>query len=108
MFQKEGQITLVSSSNKKEVIFESAIDFGAKDFHVKNGMYVISTQPDELMEIRDKFENSGYKILSAEIEMVPKNPRRLDSAESELIIKLLDVLEDNDDINKVYTDCNFT
>ena len=108
MFEKEGQIILVGTNNNQEVAFESAINFGAKDFHVDNGMYIISTQPDELMEVRDKFESSGYKIQSAEIEMVPKNPQKLDLAESEVIIKLLDMLEDNDDINKIYTDCDFT
>ena len=53
MFEKEGQIILISSNNNQEVIFDSAIDFGAKDFYVHDGMYIISTQPDELMEIRE-------------------------------------------------------
>ena len=107
LFQKEGQIILASSSDSEDIIFEFAIDFGVKDFQINEDIYIISTSPDELMEIRDKFEGLGYEIKSAEIEMVPKTQQQLNEVQSELIIKLLDTLEDNDDVNKIYTNYYF-
>ena len=53
------------------------------------------------MEVRDILENLGYDIKSAEIEMASKANQKLEEKESELVLKLLDALEDNDDVNKL-------
>ena len=55
------------------------------------------------MEVRDLLENFGYKIRSAEIEMMPITLQRLDKKEAEIAMKLMDSLEDNDDISKLYS-----
>ena len=59
------------------------------------------------MVIRDRLDNAGYVIKSAEIEMVPKTNQILDDLEANKFLKLLDALEDNDDVNKVYTNFDF-
>ena len=59
------------------------------------------------MVIRDRLENAGYVIKSAEIEMVPKTNQILDDLETKKLLKLLDALENNDDVNKVYTNFDF-
>jgi transcriptional/translational regulatory protein YebC/TACO1 len=58
------------------------------------------------MEVRDALENIGYEIRSAEIEMVPKTFQTLGGKEAETILKLMDALEENDDINKLYSNFN--
>jgi len=108
MFEKEGQIVLSSTSGKEEVVFEAVIDAGAEDFQINNDVYMISTAPDRLMEVRDILENLGYDIKSAEIEMASKTNQKLEEKESELVLKLLDALEDNDDVNKLYTNFEFS
>jgi transcriptional/translational regulatory protein YebC/TACO1 len=55
------------------------------------------------MEVRDALENVGYEIRSAEIEMVPKTLQTLGGKEAETTLKLMDTLEENDDINKLYS-----
>tara|TARA_Y100000768_G_scaffold236635_1_gene178982 strand:+ start:284 stop:1006 length:723 start_codon:yes stop_codon:yes gene_type:complete len=107
MFDKTGQIIMESKSESEDTVFEDAIDAGAHDFYADNNFYFVSTSVDQLMVIRDKLDNAGYVIKSAEIEMVPKTTQILDDLEAKNFLKLLDALEDNDDVNKVYTNFDF-
>ena len=107
MFDKEGQIVLSSNTNNEDTIFEAAIEAGAEDFQINGDIYLVSTTSDRLMEVRDLLENLGYEIKSAEIEMVPKTIQKLEKEDSDMVLELLDVLEDNDDVNKLYTNFDF-
>ena len=103
MFDKAGQIIMESKSESEDTVFEDAIDAGADDFYKRDNFYLVSTRVDQLMVVRDRLDNDGYIIKSAEIEMVPKTNQILDDLEANKFLKLLDALEDNDDVNKVYT-----
>ena len=103
MFDKKGQIILESNSGDADTVFEAALKAGADDFELDDEIYAISTDPTGLMEVRDSLENFGYKIRSAEIEMMPKTLQRLDKKEAEIAMKLMDSLEDNDDVSKLYS-----
>ena len=59
------------------------------------------------MDVRDNLENLGYDIQSAEIEMVPKTLQKLEGKESDVALELLNALEDNDDVNKLYSNFYF-
>ena len=107
MFDKTGQIIIESKSESEDTVFEDVIDAGADDFYAHNNFYLVSTSVDELMVIRDRLDNAGYVIKSAEIEMVPKTTQKLDDLGANKFLKLLDALEDNDDVNKVYTNFDF-
>jgi len=107
MFDKTGQIIMESKSESEDTVFEDAIDAGADDFYAGDNFYLVSTSVDQLMVIRDRLDNAGYVIKSAEIEMVPKTIQKLDDLGANKFLKLLDALEDNDDINKVYTNFDF-
>ena len=107
MFDKAGQIIMESKSESEDTVFEDAIDAGADDFYTGDNFYLVSTSVDQLMVVRDRLDNGGYVIKSAEIEMVPKTNQTLDDLEANKFLKLLDALEDNDDVNKVYTNFDF-
>jgi len=107
MFDKAGQIIMESKSESEDTVFEDAIDAGADDFYKRDNFYLVSTRVDQLMVVRDRLDNDGYIIKSAEIEMVPKTNQILDDLEANKFLKLLDALEDNDDVNKVYTNFDF-
>ena len=96
-----------SKSESEDTAFEDAIDAGAEDFYAEDNFYLVSTSVDQLMVVRDRLDNGGYVIKSAEIEMVPKSNQILDDLEANKFLKLLDALEDNDDVNKVYTNFDF-
>jgi len=103
MFDAKGIIVLNSNCGNKDILFEAAIEYGAEDFIDEDSIYNILTNPLQLLDIRDSIEKDGYHIQSAEIEMVPKIFQKLNFDDSESAFKLLDALEDNDDINNLYT-----
>ena len=107
IFEKKGQIILSSKLNDENIVFESALEAGAEDFETDEDIFIISTAPESLMEIRDTLEGKGYDISSAEIEMVPKTLQKLEGKESDIALELLNVLEDNDDVNKLYSNFYF-
>ena len=107
MFDKTGQIIMESKSVSEDTVFEDVIDAGADDFYADNNFYLVSSSVDQLMIIRDRLDNAGYVIKSAEIEMVPKTTQILDDLEVKKFLKLLDALDDNDDVNKVYTNFDY-
>jgi YebC/PmpR family DNA-binding regulatory protein len=103
VFDTKGQIILDSNTGEEDVVFEAALEAGADDFEANDGFYTITTEPTVLMDVRDSLENAGYEIRSAEIEMVPKTLQKLEGKEAQSALKLMDELEDNDDINKLYS-----
>ena len=107
IFEKKGQIILSSKLNDENIVFESALEAGAEDFETDDDIFIISTAPESLMQIRDVLESKGYGIKSAEIEMVPKTFQKLEGKESDIALELLNVLEDNDDVNKLYSNFYF-
>ena len=107
MFDKAGQIIMESKLESEDTVFEDAIDAGADDFYAGDNFYLVSTSVDQLMVVRDRLDKGSYVIKSAEIEMVPKTNQILDDLEANKFLKLLDALEDNDDVNKVYTNFDF-
>ena len=103
VFDKKGQIILESNSGEEDVVVEVALEAGAEDFEADDGFYIVTTDPTLLMDVRDTLEKTGYEIRSAEIEMVPKTLKKLEGKEAQSALKLMDALEDNDDINKLYS-----
>lgn len=103
MFDKKGQITIPVNDYQEEVVFETALNAGAEDFEVDGDLFIVSTEPSMMMTVRDQMEKSGYKIESANVEMVPKNLMKVDSEKEKSVITLLEMLEEHDDIKAVYT-----
>ena len=107
MFDKKGQIIIEKISGKDEYIFEAAIQYGAEEFSVDDDIYAVTTDQTIIMEVRDSMENEGYTILSSEIEMIPKTLIKLKGQDAQSALKLLDELDDHDDINHVYSNIDF-
>ena len=103
VFDKKGQIILDSNSGDEDVVFEAALEAGADDFEAEDGFYTVTTDPTSLMDVRDTLEKAGYEIRSTEIEMVSKTLQKLEGKEAQSTLKLMDALEDNDDITKLYS-----
>ena len=107
IFDKKGQIIVSSESNDEEIVFESALEAGAEDFQTNDDIFIISTKPELLMKVRDALESQGYNIISAEIDMVPNSFQKLDGQEADRALDLLNTLEDNEDVNKLYSNFDF-
>ena len=103
MFEKKGIITLDSQCGTEEDIMNLVIDCGAQDFKNEHGLYIIDTEPEDLFEVSELITNVGFEFISAEVELIPNTPQLVKESESDPILQLLDELDENDDVNKLYT-----
>ncbi len=107
MFEKKGHIIISSNGIDENTLFEAIINAGAEDLQNIDDTYLISTAPEQLLEIRDNLEDNNYIIQSSELEMVPQTLQRLANNEINLVISLLQTLDDNDDVNKLYSNFDY-
>ncbi|HEY5625458.1 MAG TPA: YebC/PmpR family DNA-binding transcriptional regulator [Dehalococcoidia bacterium] len=106
-FESKGLITLDAEEADPEELALLAIDAGADDVQVEGKIIEVHTAPTELAEVRDKLTAGGFKIASAELSMLPKNMVPLDEAGARQALRLLDTIEDLDDVQKVYSNADF-
>jgi transcriptional/translational regulatory protein YebC/TACO1 len=87
----------------KKILLWKIITSGAADFSAEDGVFEIQTEPDDFSAVRDALEEKGYTFVSAEVEMVPSTYTKLTDEEAiTKMQRLLDVLEDNDDVQNVF------
>lgn len=103
MFDRKGQIWLDSTKSSEEATLEAALETGAEDFVRDGEQYVITTAPGDLHAVQDGLKAKGYQIESAELAMVPKSTVKLEAADGERILKLIERLEELDDVSKVFS-----
>ncbi len=103
MFDKKGQISIAKDNGSEETVFEAALECGAEDFEVEDDVYLVMTNPADLMEVRDGLEKRGFTIQSAEIEMIPKTLQKVTGKDASRLMNLIEALDDNDDINNIYS-----
>ena len=107
MFDKKGQIIIEKNPGNDDAIFEAAIQYGANDFSIDSDFYAVITDETVIMDVREGLEDEGYTIRSSEIEMIPKTLQKLDGRQAKNALKLLEALDDHDDINHVYSNFDF-
>jgi len=101
MFDKKGLI-VVSKDADFEKLFEVALEGGAEDVADEEEQYEVLTDPTTFIEVREALEKAGFAYESAEVTMIPQTMVKLDGKNAENMLKLMDRLEDNDDVQNVY------
>ena len=102
VFEKKGLIRVEKENYDEEEMMLKAIDAGADDFKVEDDYYEIYTQFEELNKVRSTLDDSGITIESAEIAMIPQNVIELEGKQAEQMLRLMDALEDNDDVQNIF------
>lgn len=103
MFEKKGSIAVEKSAAiDEDELMMMSLDAGAEDFIVHDDIYEIITTPSDFTTVRDKLEKHGIEFLGAEIQRIPQNTVDIDAELAEKINKMLDMMEDDDDIQNVY------
>ncbi len=103
MFNKKGILVIEAEGLDEDQVMEDALEAGASDFAADGDVFEITTEPDDFSGVRDDLETKGYSFVSAEVEMVPDVYSTID--DPELCVKmdkLLDMLDDNDDVQNVW------
>ena len=106
-FDQKGVIVVDDKEESGEEIALVAIDAGADDFETYDGTLHVYTEPSHLEAIRTALSQNDANILSADISMIPTNPVMLESNKALQTLRLLDSLEDLDDVQKVYSNADF-
>ena len=102
-FDKKGVIVLDSEDLDEDTVMMDALDCGASDFEPEEDCFTIYTEPDDCGKVASALEAKGYVFASAQVEMVPQNYVKLtDPADLKNMEKLIDLLEDNDDVQNVW------
>ncbi|HET8650033.1 MAG TPA: YebC/PmpR family DNA-binding transcriptional regulator, partial [Gemmatimonadales bacterium] len=103
MFDRKGQIYLDAAGLAEDRALEAALEAGAEDFTRDGDQYVVSTGPADFHAVQDGLASHGLAVASAELAMVPKNTVKVEGADAEKLIKLMEVLEELDDVSKVFS-----
>ncbi|NIQ11176.1 MAG: YebC/PmpR family DNA-binding transcriptional regulator, partial [Gammaproteobacteria bacterium] len=101
LFDRKGLISF-STDNDFDQVFEAALEAGAEDVKDEGDAYEVYTDPGEFIEVRDAIEAAGLKWETAEVSMIPQNQVQLEGKPAETMLKMMDALEDNDDVQNVY------
>ena len=101
MFHKKGVITVEKSQVDEDRLMELALDAGADDVSSDDTSFVVTTTPDSFEAVRSALEGAKLAIASAEVSMVPQNTLSLSGQQAEQTLKLVDELEDHDDVQDV-------
>lgn len=106
-FESKGLIVIDPEGAEPEEVALQAIDAGADDVRVEGDFVEVYTAPTDLDRVRRQLADAGLKISSAELSMLPKNTLPLDEKTATQALKLLDQIEELDDVQKVYSNADF-
>lgn len=107
LFTKRGQIFIENAD--EGVVMEAALEAGAEDVIGQDDALIdVATTQNDVIEVKDALVAAGIEVLSAEVALVPLTTAELDSESAPNVIRLIEMLEDLDDVQNVYTNANFT
>ena len=104
MFNKKGVIVIEKDSTEmdEDELMMLALDTGAEDFQSYDEVYEITTAPNDFSQVREKLEESGLEFLEASVQMVPTTTVKLDEKATEKMERLIEKLEELDDVSNIY------
>ena len=103
MFSKKGFIAIDKSAGDEDTIMTIALDAGAEDFISEEDSYEIYTTPSDFNSVLDAIKAKNIEIAESEISMVPQTYVKLEGENAEHMLKLLDELEEHDDVKNVFS-----
>jgi YebC/PmpR family DNA-binding regulatory protein len=106
-FDSVGYIALDVGDSDPEEVALAAIDAGAQDVRPEDSRVEVYTAPTDLFKVRRALEEAGLPVSTAELSMLPKNVVTLDEKSAGQVLRLLDTLEDLDDVQKVFSNADF-
>jgi len=102
VFEKKGLISFDKTGVDEDRLIEVALDAGALDVKDTGKEFDVTTPPGTFEEVKKKLETTGFKSTYGEVTMVPQTTVRLSGKEAEQMLRLMEGLEDSDDVQKVY------
>ncbi len=102
VFERRGSIIVDGTRYTEDDVMAAAIDAGAEDVVADGEEFQVLTQPADFAAVRDAITAAGIEIENAELTMIPKNTVKLEENDARKTMKIMDALEDSDDVQEVY------
>ncbi|MGH3089509.1 MAG: YebC/PmpR family DNA-binding transcriptional regulator [Rubrobacteraceae bacterium] len=103
LFDRKGVIMVPSENTDEDELMLAALDAGAEDVEADGDYFRVTTEATEFMAVRQGFEDAGIAYENAQISMEPQNTIDLDASTAKQTLRLIDALEENDDVQEVYS-----
>ena len=107
MFNRKGVIEYDAEAVKEDEVMEVALEAGAEDIVTEDGVITVTTDPADFEGVLEVLQGKGYESVSAEVAMVPDMYSSVDTETATILQKLIDRLEEDDDVQIVYTNADF-
>lgn len=107
MFKKRGVVSVDRSKVDEDRLMEVALEAGAEDVSEADGSFEVLTSPESFEAVKEAIQKAGIPIDSAEVSMVPENTVRVTGQDAAQAMKLLEALEDHDDVQSVASNADF-
>jgi len=106
MFDKKGYIVVERSAIDEDSLMETALDAGAEDVREDDSNFEVITAPEDFEAVKDAIDEKSIPCLDAEVTMLPQTATSLEGKEADQMIRLMDMLDDCEDVQKVYTNAD--
>jgi YebC/PmpR family DNA-binding regulatory protein len=106
LFKRQGIITLDGEKYTEDQVMEAAIEGGAEDVSLQDGIIEVISAPEDFEAVAKALEDKSFETMSAEISMVPEADVSLDNEGTAKVVRLIEKLEENDDVQNVYSNIN--
>lgn len=103
IFAKKGSIVIDKKAIDEDALMELALEAGADDVKVEDSEYEVITDPAAFEAVKKAIDSKGIKHLEARIGLIPSNTVKLEAGKAESMLKMMEKLEDNDDVQNVYS-----
>lgn len=103
LFEQKGMIRVKNDGHDEEEFMLDAIDAGAEEIEPDENFFAITTARESMYQVKEKLEEQGYNIDSAELVRLPMTEVKVDESTAETNFKLMEMFEDNDDVSDVFT-----
>lgn len=108
MFQEKGEIVIEKDDKDEEEMMMMALDAGAEDFNSdEDEVFIITTAPEDFGTVREALEAQGIEFLEASVKMIPDTYTAINEEDAKKFQKMLDLLDDDDDVQEVYHNAEF-
>ena len=108
MFQEKGEIVIEKGDLDEEELMMMALDAGAEDFNSdEEEVFIITTAPEDFGTVREALAAEGLEFLEAAVKMIPDTYTEINEDAAKKFQKMLDLLEDDDDVQEVYHNAEF-
>ena len=106
MFDKKGYIAIEKRAIDENSLMETALEAGAEDVREDNGSFEIITEPEDFESVKAAIDKAAILYIDAEITMLPQSTTNLEGKQALQMVKLMEALDDCDDVQKVYTNAD--